>query len=370
MSKNIFSASIVLVCLALWLGSGVLSGQHLPEQTNTGIAQEGPRANPVDAGLSRVRVAALGAERRTRELVLRGRTESQRIVDVAAETTGRIVARPVERGMNVSRGDLLCEVAVDDRKVALEEAEAAFATARIEHVGNLQLRQQGLLSEVAIAGSEARQESARAHLQRQRLSLSRTRIVAPFSGVVETLYMNVGDYAVAGAPCARLIDLDPMLVLADVTESEVDSLVIGQRVQGSTSVGREVVGTVSFVGRQSDPVTRTYPVEITVDNHNYRLRSGLTVNLRIGVEEVYAHLVSPSLLTLSDSGDLGVRTLDATNRVVFSPVEIIEDGSQGHWITGLPSTVHLITVGHEYVTTGELVEPVYSGASNGQIATL
>ena len=310
------------------------------------------------------------AEPRTRHVVLRGRTESKRMVDVKAEIAGAIVSRPVERGMQVDKGDLLCEIAVEDRQATMQEARAALQTARIEHQGSLELQKQGLLSDVAIANSEARLESARATAHRQGLNLARTRIEAPFSGVVENLHMNIGDYATPGASCATLIDLDPMLVAARVTEAEVDYLSQAQSVSGYTATGRKLQGSVSFVGKQSDPETRTYPVEITVDNDDYSIRSGLTVTLRIGVEQVRAHQVSPSLLTINDAGEMGLRIVDESNRVAFKAVEIIEDSASGMWITGLPGTVNLITVGQEYVAVGDRVEPVLSAKRADQLATL
>ncbi|MDX1735036.1 MAG: efflux RND transporter periplasmic adaptor subunit [Halioglobus sp.] len=371
MSRNVITASVFVAALLLWMGSGELrGGENATAQPVVSVA-EPVQPLPAEGELNRVRVAIIDAQPRTRSVVLRGRTESKRVVDVKAEVAGSVVARPVERGMQVAQGDLLCELAVDDREVALREARAALETARIEHEGSLKLREQGLLSEVAIANSQARKEAARAHLRRQELNLARTRITAPFDGVVEDLQMNVGDYAVSGASCATLIDLDPMLVRADVTETEVDKLVPGQAVTGTSSVGRELDGIVSFVGKQSDPVTRTYPVEITVDNADYSIRSGLTVSLRIGVESVPAHRVASSLLSLDDAGVMGIRTLDAANRVVFTPVEILEDGADGVWVTGLADTVNLITVGQEYVALGEVVEPVFTGpAGRNQLAGL
>ena len=188
--------------------------------------------------------------------------------------------------------------------------------------------------------------------------------------MVENLPMNIGDYATPGASCATLIDLDPMLVVARVTEAEVDYLSQTQPVSGYTATGRELQGIVSFVGKQSDPETRTYPVEITVDNEDYGIRSGLTATLRIGVEELRAHRVPPSLLTINDAGEIGLRIVDASNRVAFRTVEIIEDSANGMWITGLPKTVNLITVGQEYVTVGDIVEPVFSTPDANQLATL
>lgn len=368
MSKNVISASIVAVVLLLWMGSGAFVTDTQATQQSTSAAVVTEQDTAAITKLSKVRVTVTTAEPRTRTVVLRGRTEAKRAVEVTAEIAGQVVSRPVDRGMQVAEGQLLCEIAVDDREVAVDEARAGFEQARLEHAGNLKLAKQALLSEVAIATSEARQEAARAHLHRQMLNLERIRITAPFDGVIENLHLNAGDYAMPGASCATLIDLDPMLVVAYVTEEEVGKLQPGSIVSGRTRMGRDIEGQLSFIGKESDPVTRTYPVEITVANGDYSLRSGLTVNIRAGLDQVQAHRISPSLLTLGDDGDMGVRTLDESNRVVFSAVEIVEDGPEGLWITGLPGTVNLITVGQEYVSVGERVDPVYIGTANQQIA--
>jgi len=366
MSKNVMSASIVAGPLFLWLGSGLWVERPSGPEPVTDV-ESGPLQQPAIAALSKVRVQLTKAETRNQSVVLRGRTEAKRIVDATAEISGQVVRRSVERGEQVSRGQLLCEIAIDDRAMAVEEAQAALNKAEIEHEGSLRLAAQGLLSEVAIAASAARQEAAEAQLERQTLNLARTQITAPFDGVVEDFHLDEGDYAMPGDACATVIDLDPMLVTAQVTEEQVEHLRLGSIVQGSTRMGRSLEGELSFIGNQSDPVTRTYPVEITVDNRDYRLRSGLTVSLRVMLDEIQAHYITPSLLTLNDQGDMGVRLIDTSNRVVFSAIEIVEDGPDGMWVSGLPDSAALITVGQEYVTVGTTVDPVYVDSAGDQV---
>ncbi len=371
MSKNLVSALIVAVVVAVWLGSGLLSSDSAPaEHTPLARQQQADAAGPADPGITRVRAQVIQARPRARYLVLRGRTESKRAVAVKAEISGKVVSRPVERGQRVEPGELLCELAVDDREVSVVEAQATLEEARIEYDGALKLKQQGLQSETAIAGAGARLEAARANLRRQLLNLERTRIVAPFGGVIEDLHMNIGDYAVPGASCVILLDLDPMLVRADVTESEIEVLQPGERVSGRTSAGREIAGEVSFVGKQGDPLTRTYPVEATIANPDYSLRSGLTVSMRIDLGEVPAHRISPALFTLNDAGEIGVRIVDDANRVRFQTVQVLEDGPEGVWVTGLPASTRLITVGQELVVAGQVVEPVYGDASTARLELL
>ncbi|MEH6581410.1 MAG: efflux RND transporter periplasmic adaptor subunit [Halioglobus sp.] len=363
MRKNLITASLIAGALFLWLLSGLVFNDS-ESGTTPAISEQKKHGKPAaERKRVTVRVSISNAEKRARILVLRGRTESKRSVDVKAEIAGNVVKRVVERGSRVETGDLLCQLAIDDRGVAVAQAKATLIDAKIQHQGSLKLKQQGLQSETAIAGAQAKLESAKAQLRRQELNLQRTGIVAPFGGVIEDLQMNVGDYATPGAVCATLIDLDPMLVSAQVTEAEVDKLEVGNFVSGTTSTGAPIEGELTFIGKQSDPLTRTYPIEVTVENKDYRLRSGLTTTARIQLDEVLAHKVSPALFTLNDEGDFGVRVVGDDDVVDFFKVVIIEDSPQGVWITGLPDTVHLITVGQEFVLTGQTVKPIYPADS-------
>ena len=359
MRKNLITASLIAGSLLIWLLSGLLFGESEITSHPTLAEQGSGVASTANTQITRVRARVSQAELRTRFLVLRGRTESKRSVEVKAEIAGKIVSRPLERGDTVKRGALLCELAVDDRAASVVEAKAALTDAKIEYEGSLKLKEQGLQSQTAIARSHARLESARAQVRRMELNMERTRITAPFDGVVEQLQMNVGDYAAPGAICATLIDLDPMLITADVTEAEVENLSRGDKVAGATSTGLEIYGTLTFISKQSDPVTRTYQLEITVDNSDYHLRSGLTSTLSISLDEVYAQRVSPALFTLNDQGELGLRVVEEDNRVGFHAVKVIEDTDQGVWVTGLPRTAALITVGQEYVLAGQTIDPQY-----------
>jgi multidrug efflux system membrane fusion protein len=97
-------------------------------------------------------------------------------------------------------------------------------------------------------------------------------------------------------------------------------------------------------------------MEITVPNPEYRIRAGLTTVVNVPTRTVLAHRVSPALFTLDDDGVIGLRAVDRDNRVVFHPVDIVEDAADGAWVTGLPGVVRLITVGQEFVSAGQTVD--------------
>jgi multidrug efflux system membrane fusion protein len=116
--------------------------------------------------------------------------------------------------------------------------------------------------------------------------------------------------------------------------------------------GREVAGEVTFVSRRADPVTRTFRVELEVDNADLSIRDGQTAEIAISSEGAPAHLLPQSALTLNDDGQLGVRTVDGNSQALFMPVKLLRDTREGVWLTGLPETVDVILLGQEYVTDG------------------
>ena len=124
MPKNLVSASIIAVALLLWLGSGLFSTDSAPREHSSLASQQSSAVEPDSKAPSRVRVEVIQAETRRGFLVLRGRTESKRMVEVKAEIAGKVLRRPVERGASVTKGELLCEIAVDDRAAAVAEAKA------------------------------------------------------------------------------------------------------------------------------------------------------------------------------------------------------------------------------------------------------
>ena len=80
-------------------------------------------------------------------------------------------------------------------------------------------------------------------LKRREIALAKTKVTAPFDGVVENLGLEVGDYAAPGNSCATLVDLDPMLMIGQVSEKMVLDLKVGETVFGILSNGAKVTGT-------------------------------------------------------------------------------------------------------------------------------
>ncbi len=362
-------AGIILVVLAVWVASGALNRSDKEAGGNTAkvdiaaSAATDPKANPTDAkekaGATQkpsVRVRSITAETRQRELTVRGKTEALRKVQVRAETSGTIAAIRADKGAVVKAGATICELKVDARMAMLNEARANQTQYRLQFEASKKLKEKGFRSDTSTAADLARYQAAKAQVERMEKELENTKIKAPFDGVVDDRMVNVGDYLAPGQVCAMVVDQDPFLVVGQVSEKDILEVHIGDTGWAKLITGERIEGKVRFVAKSADNATRTFRMELEVANPAGAIRDGVTAEIHINSNKVEAHRISPAILSLDEKGGVGVRILDATKHVRFMPVQILGDSPEGVWVTGLPKTVTIITVGQEYVTNGQEVD--------------
>ena len=348
---------LIAILFALAVSGWLLSGQFAHEEVHAEAAAPAA-ASVAEATPPKVRVADRVAEPHIAEIVLRGRTEAARIVELKAETRGKVVEILAEEGAYVKTGDVLLRLAADDRLAKLQQAKALLAQRQIEFDSSKTLSAKGYRADTEVAAATARLEEAKAAVASMEIDLGYTTIKAPFDGVIEQRPVEIGDFVDIGTPVATIVDLDPMRVVGHVVESDVTKLKAGMAGAAELVTGETVQGRLSFVGSMADDQTRTFRVELEVPNPDRRIAEGISAELRLPVAELPAHRVSPAILTLTDDGKIGVKTVNGENIVEFHPVQIVSDGPDGVWLTGLPERVRFITVGQDFVLTGQTVEPV------------
>ncbi|WP_436640478.1 efflux RND transporter periplasmic adaptor subunit [Microbaculum sp. FT89] len=369
MRKSYIWAVVITVAIAGWLASGevIVGGQGNTAVTEPD-AQDGSLSADTDASGNeakpfRVRVGTLASVDRTAELKVRGRTEAAERVTLRAQTPGLVEEIPVRKGQQVATGDVICKLEAGSRTANILRAEAGLAQAELDHDAASKLNEKGYAAETRVRAAKAAMHAARAVLSEAQLDLERTEIKASFDGVVDDLPAKIGTLLSVGDPCAEIVAADPMLVVAQVSERDVGRIAPGMAGSARLVTGDTAEGTLRFVATSADEATRTFRIELSVSNPDGRLRDGVTAEIAIPLETTKAHRFSPAILTLDDKGVIGVRTLTDGNRVAFMPVQILgnEDGTV--WVSGLPDTVTIITVGQDYVKPGERVEPVFETAS-------
>lgn len=356
MRKTYFTASVVAIAIVLWIGSGFLRDESPALPQSVALKNLALQAQNEDRPLTSVRVSTSYASDQDRSIRVRGQTQPERSVEVQAQISGLVQARPANRGDRVRTGDLLCEITVEDRNANLKEAAAVLSQAELEYQGVMKLVDKGLQSDAGIAAAEARVAAAQAVVQRRLLEKSKLKIKAPFSGVIEEVHMEIGQFVTPGSVCATLVDLDPMLLVGEVSEHQIAGLKPKLPVTARLSDGRSILGEVRFVSQLANRGTRTYSLEAELPNIDGSIKGGLTAAIDIVTGSNKAHRISAALLVLDDEGNTGVRTVSEAGVVVFYQVDLISESSDGVWVAGLPEVVDLIVVGQQTVVAGERVE--------------
>jgi len=287
---------------------------------------------------------------------LRGRTQAARTVIVRSETSGVVAQTPILQGTAVRAGVVLCRLAVDARQAALDEASANLRAKQLQMQAATNLVGKGYMSQSQMLSDRANLDSASAAVRQAEVALNQVNIKSPFAGVFDHRDAEVGAYLSPGQPCGTMIELDPLLVVGDLPETEAGKVKVGAAATAKLVSGEVIHGHVRFVARDADPTTRTYRVEVTATNPAYKTGSGLSADIQIGGGAGPAHLIPVSALVLDAAGRQGVRYVTPDNRVAFAPVTVLEQASQGGiWVAGLNGPTRLITVGQSYVSEGQRV---------------
>lgn len=346
-------AGVLAIAAVAWIASG-----QVGEQPAT-ASQEPPRVETAEpASATRVRVRDIRSSPFVASVVTSGQTEAARIVNIRAETAGRILETPAIKGTVVRPGDVLIQIDRADRAALLEEAKARIAQRQMEYDAASQLAAKGFQAETTRAGARAELESAKAERRTIEVDLERTQLEAPVAGILEQRMVEVGDYVGVGDEVATVVELNPLLITAQIAERQAPLLEVGMPAHARLSTGDELIGIVSYVASVADEATRTFRIEIEIDNSDYRFGQGLTAGVEIDLPSVHAHPVSPSIFRLDENGRIGVMTVDAENRARFQPISIVGVDGEGTWVRGLSDTARFITVGQQLVEDGETVEPV------------
>jgi len=343
----------IAILIVIWLASGQLR--------DSGASADGQFPTVATRSVtpqSKVRVRTQNAEEVVRTIVVNGKTAAARVVELSAETDGRVEFIGAERGANVDQNGLIVRLDERDRKARLAQAEAIVKQREVEYEGRVKLKSDSYVSEAQLQEAVAQLEAAKTELTRARLDLEYMAVRAPFDGALQARMVEVGDFVKQGDPIASFVDNRTIIVAAAISEFDARYVVIGKSAEAKLATGERVRGKIRYVAPVADEATRTFAVELEIDNSAGTLRAGGTAELYIPAETVFAHRVSPSLLTLDDAGNVGIKIINGDGRVEFVIADIALASNDGVWLAGLPETATIITVGQGFVSSGATAEAI------------
>lgn len=236
----------------------------------------------------------------------RGVVEPLQRIQIIPRISGFVEQHAIVEGKHVENGDIILQLNEEENKNAESQAYNNYIKAKNEFDIESRLR----------GGSDSsRQKSnellrittglAEAELmyERSKLDLSYTKIKAPFSGRISAKeVVSTGAYVAAGQNLASLIDAAKVRVRFDVLESEIDVLEEGMPVELFDPRGNSYEGQIVAVSPEVDSETKTGQVLAEVDNENYNLKTGMTVEGRVFVRSLESKVKMPREALLERDG--------------------------------------------------------------------
>ena len=326
-----------------------------PYGCGRGSQGEMPQDFPVPVEMARAEVRPL-----SEILNLVGTLEAHEAVLLKPEIPGRIEAIRFLQGERVSKGTLLIDL--DDRETVAEvrEAEADLSFAQAEYARRQDLFKQQVVSKQELDRTRAQMRRIAARVEVMKARLRKTKIRAPFDGIVGSRRVSPGAVVEPGDPLVNFEAVDFLTLNFDVPERYIPGLAVGQVVTIKVVAfpDRTFEGKVYFINPRVSSLNRSVTAKAKVPNPGYVLRPGMFANTALLIEEKPEALTIPeqSLVPQGDQQFVFRVKPDATVEMV--PVTTgIRDAGVVEIVAGLARGDTIVVSGHQKIGPGSKVMP-------------
>jgi len=254
-----------------------------------------------------------------------GVVHARQEVELSAEISGRIAVLHHGIGDEVRTGDVIVELESESRLIALEKKKAQFERARAQldksdrdKIKAEKLFKDGIVSDtdhdsatLGAAVSSADLQLARAELRAAEKEYRDTKITAPYSGTIALRAVEAGHFVTPGQCLLTLVDLSGVTIVINVAERDIAK--ISHASPASVLIdslpGETFTGTVKTIARKADDNSRSFPVEVWVDNEHRRILPGMIARVSITSARAEPQLTIPHSAVASVHGETIVRIM-------------------------------------------------------------
>ncbi len=289
-----------------------------------------------------------------------GVVESKDNILVSAKTMGEISSVLVTEGQSVVKGQVLAQVDNAIILHSIDEANASLELVKTIYERQKSLWDQKIGTEIQFLQARNNKESLEKKLATLNEQLDMTRIKSPINGTVDAVNVKIGENAAPGAPAFRVINTADLKVKAKVSEAYVTSIKKGNSAQVSfPDLDKTIEARVSFVGRNIDVLSRSFPLEIELPNSS-DLRPNMTAVLRIIFQSQPQVLCVPINLVQEINGQKVIYVMETDGKNVVARRKVIEIGgvydNLAEVKSGLKAGDKIITVGYQGLNDGEFIK--------------
>jgi RND family efflux transporter MFP subunit len=300
-----------------------------------------------------------------------GEVEALSDVVLSAEETGVIREFYVSKGAPVQAGQPIAKI--DDAVLApqVEEARAAAQLAREQYERQRRVwEEEKIGSEIGYLQAKSQAEVAAARAAALEARLARTVIRAPTAGVFDEKLIEVGEMAMPGSRVGRVVSAWRVKVTAGIPERFAADVRAGTPARVTLDIfpGDTLPGRVGFVGGTVDPASRTFPIEIVMENPRRLIKPHMVANVHVERERLRGVVVLPQDLVLRTEEGYQVFVVAERDGASFAEARRVVLGpAYGNRVVitqGLATGDRVISAGARLVDHDSRVQVVETGGAN------
>ena len=261
----------------------------------------------------------------------------------AAEAELAAVQANFEAGVKLTQRGLQTELTLSNQRAQLTAAETRL------------FELQSLSEEKELSASYAMLKAVDARLAMLQEQLGFTTITAPQDGWVETIGVEIGEFAPENGVVAHLLGLQELVLDVPVPQARIRDITIGDAAEVEIIGHGMAQGRVSKIASTANSATRTFTVEVSLDNQDGALLAGMSAEASVTIDSVDAFKISPAHLNVDGNGQLTAKVVDSDSRVSTVIVELVRTSGNFAYISGLDDGAIVLAAGQAFLSEGEAV---------------
>ena len=293
-------------------------------------------------------------------LEVQGEVNTKENILIQPEMPGTLVSLNVKAGQRVSKGQILGRTDDAGMNQQLSAMESQYNLAKTVFERQKNLWDQKIGSEIQYLQTQTQMFSAQKAMMQMKAQLSKTLIKAPFSGVIDAVFVERGQVVAPSLQgLMRIVNLSNMYVSTEVPEIYIGKLKVGTAVNvGLTSLNKIYLGRIRQVGNNINPTNRSFGIEVAVPNPDNLLRPNQVAKLQIIDYTNKKAIAIPTNIILSNAdGTKFVYVAENAkgNNAIARKVEVTTGQSSGNAteiLSGLKATDIVVTEGFNAIAEG------------------
>ena len=217
------------------------------------------------------------------QIEVQANIKTRKNIMIYPEFNGRLIKLNVSEGQNVKKGKLLALIDDAGLKDQLEQSKLQLDLAKTTFERTERLWEQKIGSEMMYLEAKTRYKSAFKQVSQIKQQLSRTKVYAPFDGIIDEIPARLGGNLVPGVtPILRIINLNSMYVESDVPENYLPNIIKGSKALVTIPALNQIQTTqIQLTGNFIAPSNRTFRIEAPIKNSNGLIKPNLNARLSI-----------------------------------------------------------------------------------------